>query len=249
MPDAEWGAPCTGTIRTLVRADGLRLPVRGEVVELVQRLIDETERLGYDVRPGETWGYACRRISGSTVWSNHAWGLAIDINAPSNPYASVDWHRRNHRGPWPTLRSDIPPVVVALWEAHGFRWGGRYASKPDPMHFEFMGTPHDAALATARARQLNMIEEDVMRSRIVWYRDPAKPGPLAYRVCEFSDGAGGWQASHATFIATSEQRGLLAMLGVPEAVGKGSQMDPLPAPLWTAGLPMVGGPLDSRGGR
>lgn len=257
MGDAEtrgWGTPCSGTVRTLVRGDGLRLPVRAELVDLTAMLIDETERLGYDVRPGETWGFACRRISGSSTWSNHAWGLAVDLNAPANPYASADWHARNARGPWPHLVSDIPPKVVALWEGCGYRWGGRYLTKPDPMHLEFMGTPQDAAAATERLRARlfpppapSTEEELVMRSRIVWYQEAGRPGPLAYRVVEASDGKGGWQATHATYIATTEQRHLLAALGVPEAVGDGSQAKPLPAPLWTAGLAMFGGPLATRG--
>lgn len=150
-----WGAPCSGTRVTLVRADGLRLPVRREVADLTAMLIDLTEMAGYDVRPGETWGFACRRIAGSSTWSNHAWALAVDVNAPANPYASADWHRRNARGTRPfglALVCNIPERVVALWEGHGFRWGGRYQTKPDPMHFEFLGTPASAAATTGRLR-------------------------------------------------------------------------------------------------
>lgn len=151
-----WGPPCSGRIVTLVRADGLRLPVRAELADLTAMLLDLTELgHGYDVLPGMTWGYACRKISGSSVWSNHAWGLADDLNAPRNPYASADWHRRNARGTRPfglAIVCDMPEAMVAMWEAHGFRWGGRYRTKPDPMHFEFMGTPADAATITRRLR-------------------------------------------------------------------------------------------------
>lgn len=156
MADAQdrgWGAPCAGGRTTLVRADGLRLPVRTELADLVAMLLDLTELgHGYDVLPGQTWGNACRYISGTTVWSNHAWGLAVDINAPSNPYASTAWHQRNARGPWPGLVCNMPRAMVEMWEAHGFRWGGRYATKPDPMHFEFMGTPATCRAITARLR-------------------------------------------------------------------------------------------------
>ena len=156
MADAQdrgWGAPCAGGRTTLVRGDGLRLPVRTELADLVAMLIDLTELgHGYDVLPGQTWGNACRYISGTTVWSNHAWGLAIDINAPANPYASKAWHLRNARGPWPGLVCNMPRAMVEMWEAHGFRWGGRYPTKPDPMHFEFMGSPATCAAITARLR-------------------------------------------------------------------------------------------------
>jgi hypothetical protein len=95
-------------------------------------LIDETEKRGYDVKPGQTWGYACRAIRGSSSPSNHSWALAIDINAPTNPMGS-------------RLITDMPAWMPKLWEAHGFRWGGTYRSRPDAMHYEFMLTPADAA--------------------------------------------------------------------------------------------------------
>ena len=32
-----------------------------------------------------------------------------------------------------------------LWNKYGFAWGGAYKHlRKDPMHFEFMGSPHDA---------------------------------------------------------------------------------------------------------
>lgn len=149
-PNCQWDK-----FVTLVRADGLRLPVRRELADLTAILLDLTELSGYDVLPGQTWGVACRPISGTRTPSNHSWGLADDLNAPANPYASTDWHRRNARGTFPfglRLVCNIPQNVIEMWEAHGYRWGGRYSTKPDPMHFEFMGTPADAARHTARLR-------------------------------------------------------------------------------------------------
>jgi hypothetical protein len=154
--DRGWGPPCSGRLVTLVRTDGLRLPVRAELAELTTMLLDLTEMgHGYDVLAGQTWGYSCRKISGTTVWSNHAWGLAVDINAPSNPYASADWHRRNARGTRPfglEVVCNIPEAALAMWETHGYRLGVKYVTKPDPMHVEFMGTPTQAAYITARLR-------------------------------------------------------------------------------------------------
>lgn len=119
-------------IKTLVRKDGLRLPVRAEILPLVAWLMDETERRGYNIVPGWTWGYACRPIRGSQRASNHSWGLAVDVNAPKNPMGS-------------RLITDMPGWMPDLWEAHMFRWGGTYRSRPDAMHYEFMGSPSDAA--------------------------------------------------------------------------------------------------------
>lgn len=53
--------------------------------------------------------------------SLHAFGAAIDLNPSTN--------QQGRRG-------DIQPSVVAVFEAHGFTWGGRW-TRPDPMHFQF----------------------------------------------------------------------------------------------------------------
>ena len=129
-------------IVTLVRSDGLRLPVHRDLVPLVAILLDFTELRGYNVRPDWTWGWACRAIAGTRTASNHSWGTAIDINAPVNP--------RRRRGL--PMVTDLPHPVVKMWKDHGFRWGGEY-SWPDPMHFEFTGTSAEARAITARLRE------------------------------------------------------------------------------------------------
>lgn len=42
------------------------------------------------------------------------------------------------------LITDMPAWMPALWEANGWRWGGRYTNRPDAMHYEYMGTPESA---------------------------------------------------------------------------------------------------------
>lgn len=137
--DRGWGPPCSGQIVTIVRSDEVRLPVRSEVKVLVALLCDETERRGYNLVPGWCWGYACRKIRGSSSWSNHAWGLAVDLNAPTNPMTS-------------TLKTDMPGWMPELWNSYGFRWGGSYARRPDAMHYEFLGTPAEAKAMTTKAQ-------------------------------------------------------------------------------------------------
>ncbi|MDQ4125123.1 MAG: M15 family metallopeptidase, partial [Actinomycetota bacterium] len=52
--------------------------------------------------------------------SMHAFGLAIDVNTPTNQLGTA---------------GDMDPRVVEIFERWGFVWGGRW-SRPDPMHFE-----------------------------------------------------------------------------------------------------------------
>ena len=131
-----WGPPCKTPIVTLRRGDGLAIGIHPAIAQLAAMLIDLTELMGYDVRPGDTWGYNCRKIRGTKVSSYHAWGLAIDINATTNG--------RGGSG-------DIPADVVSLWTQHGFGWGGHWHNT-DPMHFEFWPSPINAARLTQRLR-------------------------------------------------------------------------------------------------
>jgi hypothetical protein len=126
---------------TTVAAAGVKVSVRREIAALVTTLLQVTEKLGYNVLPGQTWGFANRPIRGTQTASNHSWGLAVDINSLANPMGS-------------TLKTDLPPAVVRAWESCGFYWGGRYENRPDAMHFEYIGRPADVAAHLAKARQL-----------------------------------------------------------------------------------------------
>ena len=105
---------------------------RGIAPLVVEGLRRTEEEARYDVRM--LGGYASRPIRGSTTTpSNHSWGLAIDINWDNNPMVS---------GP---LVTDMPAPMVAIWKRLGFGWGGEYRTRKDAMHFEFLGTPAQAA--------------------------------------------------------------------------------------------------------
>jgi hypothetical protein len=65
-----------------------------------------------------------RLIRGSaTVWSNHAYGAAIDIDASRNGFN--------------TGHGTMPQAVVSIFKEAGALWGGDYTHRTDPMHFEF----------------------------------------------------------------------------------------------------------------
>jgi hypothetical protein len=61
-----------------------------------------------------------RFIAGTTTLSNHAFGLAFDVNVPENQRGTV---------------GRISRQVVAIFEKWGFTWGGIW-HYTDPMHFE-----------------------------------------------------------------------------------------------------------------
>lgn len=164
--DRGWGPGwpnCqTGTVVVLNIDDGrLKIPMRREITLPFAAMVAELEAEpdGHEFAQYGTWGGSCRAIGGSKVPSNHSWWLAVDLEAPSNPYLSAAKHRQAHslRKTYPgnkVIRSNMPMRVEAIAAKWGFRWGGVYVNKPDPMHFEFMGTPGQAELHSITAAKV-----------------------------------------------------------------------------------------------
>lgn len=87
-----------------------------------------------------TAAFVCRSVRAGSSWSEHAKGLAIDLNPFQNPYvrgdivvpelASAyldrDWHRRGMIQPG--------DLVTRAFADIGWSWGGAWSS-PDLMHF------------------------------------------------------------------------------------------------------------------
>ena len=81
-------------------------------------------------------GYNCRLISGSTSWSVHSWGAAIDTNWLRNPRGQDHWNGRGSDG----VDHDtyIPDVWRGGFPGHRFFWGLNFDTTPDPMHFQYV---------------------------------------------------------------------------------------------------------------
>jgi hypothetical protein len=93
----------------------------------------------YPIRKVDTGAYNCRQITGGSGYSLHAYGIAVDVNWSTNPYG-------------PNLVTDMPPAMIREIEAirprnpifrtrPAVRWGGRYTSNKDAMHFEVVVPP------------------------------------------------------------------------------------------------------------
>ncbi len=76
--------------------------------------------------------YNCRPVAGTGQTSMHSWGAAIDINTAYSDY----WRWARSGGDASSYRNRIPAEIVAVFERHGFIWGGRWAHF-DTMHFEY----------------------------------------------------------------------------------------------------------------
>jgi hypothetical protein len=79
------------------------------------------------IHPSQYGGcYVPRFIAGTTTLSNHAFGLAFDVNVPENLRGTV---------------GQIDRQVVSIFEKWGFTWGGTWHFT-DPMHFELNRIVH-----------------------------------------------------------------------------------------------------------
>ena len=98
----------------------------------ISRELDElpAEDKKYLYPPGGT--YDCRPVADTGQTSMHARGAAIDINPAYSNY----WLWGRTAGGLPGYVNRIPPELVAVFERHGFIWGGRWAHF-DTMHFEY----------------------------------------------------------------------------------------------------------------
>jgi hypothetical protein len=114
----------------------------------IRRMVPVTRYRGDDdasMAADNTSAFNCRRVSGSSSWSMHAYGLAIDVNPVENPYvmggrieppagrAYIDRARRR-----PGMAVD-GGVLVAAFASRGWKWGGRWINSRDYQHFSTNG--------------------------------------------------------------------------------------------------------------
>lgn len=92
-----------------------------------------------------TTAYVCRPTTGGTSYSQHAYGLAVDVNSFQNPYVSgrlvlpelaSSYLQRDHRRPG-MIAANGP--VVRAFAAIGWEWGGYWRTLKDYQHFSATG--------------------------------------------------------------------------------------------------------------
>lgn len=113
------------------------------------RRIHPVERWGADddrsMAQNNTSAFNCRKVAGTNVWSEHAYGTAIDVNPIQNPYvrggtvdppAGREWTDRSSVVPGMVVRGD---VAWRAFDGIGWGWGGDWTSKKDYQHFSLSG--------------------------------------------------------------------------------------------------------------
>jgi hypothetical protein len=125
--------PSTAWVRSHIATE--TVPIIGSVTcnkalfpQLKGALAEVQSRgLAGKIHPGEYAGcYYPRFIAGTHALSNHAFGLALDLNVPGNQRGTA---------------GQMDRTVVAIFEKWGFTWGGSW-HYTDPMHFEMNRIVH-----------------------------------------------------------------------------------------------------------
>jgi hypothetical protein len=138
VANRDAAATLVGVFRRLYAAG---FPIRR--MELVDRYGGDDFR---SIEADNTSAFNCRAATGSTHWSQHAYGRAIDVNPIENPYVSGG--TSSHRASAPYLdRSRHRPgtayeggVLVEAFRAAGWGWGGSWAGGvKDYQHFSSTG--------------------------------------------------------------------------------------------------------------
>jgi hypothetical protein len=116
-----WGKP----IR-IASQNGVDEHLRAVSAE-IDALPDKIKRAAYPI----AGTYNCRAVADTGEPSPHGYGIAIDLNTAYSDY----WYWRLHDSPI-VYRNRMPEEIVAIFEKHGFIWGGKWFHF-DTMHFEF----------------------------------------------------------------------------------------------------------------
>ena len=90
------------------------------------------------IQADNTSAFNCRNATGSSSWSEHAYGLAVDLNPCENPYVAADGYEAHKRCrqftdrnlTYPGLVHDGDPVVSAFASV-GWGWGGIWQGARD----------------------------------------------------------------------------------------------------------------------
>jgi poly-gamma-glutamate capsule biosynthesis protein CapA/YwtB (metallophosphatase superfamily) len=130
-----------GVVQVFRRLYDARFPIQR--MRLVDAYGGDDDR---SMAANNTSAYNCRTIAGTTAYSDHAYGRAVDINPVQNPYVIGDDVRppaaRRYLGEDRTGPGRAAPgviregdVVTRAFAAIGWRWGGDF-SEPDYQHFD-----------------------------------------------------------------------------------------------------------------
>ena len=131
----------TPVLRVMRRLYAAGFPIRR------MRLVDDYGANDFrSIEADNTSAFNCRFVAGTRRWSQHAYGVAIDVNPIENPYvdangtvehaASRSYVDRRRRRAGMAYEGG---ALVEAFDAIGWGWGGRWRGARDYQHFSTTG--------------------------------------------------------------------------------------------------------------
>lgn len=121
----------------------------------------------------DDWAYTYRPIAGTDVFSNHASGTAVDINARKHP--------QGHRGTFTDAQvREIREILREIDDV--IQWGGDWTRVPDEMHFEIRGSVSESKVREVAARLANSTSSHTTKRTITvqagdgWWQTAQRAG-------------------------------------------------------------------------
>ena len=128
-------------LRTMHRLYRLRFPIRR--MRLVDAYGGDDHR---SMAADNTSAFNCRVVNGTSIWSAHAYGHAIDVNPVENPYVTADGYVSPPAGaPYKDRSQRAKGLIhrhgpaVAAFAKSGWEWAGNWYWPKDYQHFSAGG--------------------------------------------------------------------------------------------------------------
>ncbi|MCO4763955.1 MAG: M15 family metallopeptidase [Myxococcales bacterium] len=129
-----------GVLKAFERLFQMRFPITRMIP--VHRYGASDDR---SMKADNTSAFNCRKITGGSRWSEHAFGTAIDINPLRNPYVKGKLVLPAEGRAWAS-RTDVRPGMlvphgptVGVWRQLGWGWGGTWRKLQDFQHVSQSG--------------------------------------------------------------------------------------------------------------
>ncbi|NHC15846.1 M15 family metallopeptidase [Motilibacter sp. E257] len=114
----------------------------------IARMVLVDNYKGSDARSmaaNNTSAYNCRKVAGTSRWSEHSYGRAVDINPVQNPYVQGRSVAPAAGRAYVDRSQDVPGLirakdaVVKAFAVEGWGWGGIWRASKDYQHFSSTG--------------------------------------------------------------------------------------------------------------
>lgn len=140
-----YGDPAIGTYN--IQGSGVRISLRKEIAPILVGFMIDFVKQVEPLDPKTCGGHNPRKITGSSSWSRHAPGIAVDLNWAKHP--------QGRSGTFTSGQVKAIRRLLAKYSYQGvplIRWGGDYSGRKDEMHYE-LNVARSVALKAVAALQ------------------------------------------------------------------------------------------------